>query len=213
MYIPNFKSPKHQEACFYTVKYCKIAIFCTFLSCQKNQYNDMKLYMDKLTGMKNLHVRFQVSGLSGSMFLYCKILQDSDFLYFFWAWLLQKSGHWHEFLQGQTSGDKKRTFQISISRTSGSLFLYSKILQNCNSFFLFDVSCHKNQYNDMKLYMDKPTGMKNLHAKFQVSQSLESMFLCCSILQDGDFLYLFLSVAPTKIKALSWNFSGANKRG
>ena len=129
--------------------YCKILQNCNFLylfelDCHKNQYNDMKLYMDKLTGMKNLHVRFQVSGLSGSMFLYCKILQDSDFLYFFWAWLLQKSGHWHEFLQGQTSGGKECTFQISISRTSGSLFLYSKILQNCNFFFLFDVSCHKN---------------------------------------------------------------------
>ena len=43
----------------------------------------MKSYMVNLTGMENPHAKFQVSGLSGSMFLYCKIMQDSDFFTFF----------------------------------------------------------------------------------------------------------------------------------
>ena len=90
--------------------YCKILqnwnfLYLFELDCHKNQYNDMKSYMDNLTGMENPHAKFQVSGSSGSMFLYCKIMQDSDFFTFFWAWLLQKSGHWHEFLQGQTRGE------------------------------------------------------------------------------------------------------------
>ena len=111
--------------------------------------NDMKLYKDKLTGMKNLHAKFQVS------------------------------------------------------RSSESLFLYCKILQNCNFLYLSVLDCHKNHYNEMKLYRNKLAGMKNLHAKFQVSGSSGSMFLYCKILQDSDFLYLFLSVAPTEIEALT----------
>ena len=156
--MPNFKFSGQHEVCSYTVKYCKIVIFVPFFErgSYKNQSIDMRFFRGKQEGVSNVHSKFQVS------------------------------------------------------RTSGSLFWYCKILQNCNFLYLFELGYHKNQYNDMKLYMDKLTGMKNLHAKFQVSQSSESMFLYCKILQDSDFLYLFLSVAPTEIEALTWNFWGTN---
>ena len=93
--------------------------------------------------------------------------------------------------RGKLAGIRNIHSKSQVSRTSGSLFLYCKILQNCNLLYLFDLGCHKNQYNDMKLYMVKLTGMRNLHAKFHVSPSSGTLFLCCKILQDSDFLYLF----------------------
>ena len=38
MYMPNFKSPGHQEVCFYTVKYRKKVIFCTFLGMDPGRF-------------------------------------------------------------------------------------------------------------------------------------------------------------------------------
>ena len=96
-----------------------------------------------------------------------------------------------KFYRDKLAGVRNVHSKYQVSWTSGSLFLYCRILQNCNLLYLFELGCHKNQYNDMKLYMDKLTGMKIPHAKFQVSQSSESMFLYCKILQDSDFLYLF----------------------
>ena len=98
--------------------YCKILQNCNFLylferGYHKNQYNEMKLYKDKLMGMKNLMRNFKFPGHQKVCFYtvnYCKIV---IFFTFFWAWLLQKSRHWHEILQGQTNGSKERTFQIS----------------------------------------------------------------------------------------------------
>ena len=108
-----------------------------------------------------------------------------------------------KFYRNKLAGVRNVHSKSQVFQTSGSLFLYCKILQNCNFLYLFELGCLKNQYNGMKLYMDKLTGMENLHTKFQVSQLSESMFLYSRILQDGDFLYLFLSVAPTKITALT----------
>ena len=115
MYILNIKSPGHQEVCFYTVKYCKIAIFCTFLSLTATEINTMtwNYIWTNQRGWKTYMPNFKFLGHQEVCFYtvkYCKIV---IFCKFFWAWLLQKLRHWHEFLQGQTSGGKKRTFWIS----------------------------------------------------------------------------------------------------
>ena len=114
--MPNFKFSGQHEVCSYTVKYCKIVISVPFFErgSYKNQGIDIRFYRDKVTGIRNVHSKFQVS------------------------------------------------------QTSGSLFLNCKILQNCNFLYLFELGCLKNQYNDMKLYMDKLTGMKNLISTFPV---------------------------------------------
>ena len=38
----------------------------------------MRVYMDKQAGLRNVHAKFQISRILGSLFLYCKILQKSD---------------------------------------------------------------------------------------------------------------------------------------
>ena len=55
----------------------------------------------------------------------------------------------------------------------------------------------------MKFYRNKLAAVRNVHSKFQVFRTSGSLFLYCKILQDSDFLYLFLSVAPTEIEALT----------
>merc|ERR1712228_924083 len=79
-----------------------------------------------------------------------------------------------KFYGDKLAGKRNVHSKYQVSRTSESLFLYCKILQNCNFLYLFELGCHKNQYNDMKLYMDKLRGRRNLHVKFQVSRSTES---------------------------------------
>ena len=144
----------------------------------------MKLYRDKLAGVRNVHSKYQVSWTSGSLFLYCRILQNCNLLY-----LLELGCHKNQYndmklYMDKLTGVRNLHSKYQVSRTSESLFLYCRILHNCYFLYFFELGCHKNQYNDMKLYMDKLTGIRNLHSKYQVSRTSESPFLYCRILHN-----------------------------
>ena len=56
--------------------YCRILHICYFLyflelGSYKNRGIDMKFYMDKLEKVNYVHTKFQVSWISGSLFLCC----------------------------------------------------------------------------------------------------------------------------------------------
>ena len=104
----KFQSPGHQEVCFYTVKYCKIAIFSSFLTLAATKINTMtwNYTWTNLQGWKTYMPNFKFPSHWKVCFyavVYCKMV---IFCTFFWAWLLQKSKHWHEIFQGRTSRGK-----------------------------------------------------------------------------------------------------------
>ena len=138
--MPNFKFPSHQKVCFYTVKYCKIVIFCTFFQrgSYKNQGIDMKYFRGKQEGVSNVHSKFQVSRTSESLFLYCRILHNCYFLYFFELGFYKNWGIDKKFCMDNLARVKHVHTKSQDSRISGSWFLCCKIHKNCDFLYFFE---------------------------------------------------------------------------
>ena len=151
----------------------------------------MKLYRDKLAGVRNVHSKYQVSWTSGSLFLYCRILQNCNLLY-----LLELGCHKNQYndmklYMDKLTGIRNLHSKYQVSRTSESLFLYCRILHNCYFWYFFELGFYKNWGIDMIFCMDNLARVKHVHTKFQVSRISGSWFLGCKIHQNCDFLYFF----------------------
>ena len=179
--MPNSMFPRHQEVCFYAVKYCKIVIFCTFFErgSYKNQGIDMKFNMDKLSGVGYVHTKFHVSWTSKKLFLCCKISQNCNFWYFSERGSYKNWGMDIKVYRNKLAGVRNVCTKFHVSQTSGSLFLYCRILHICYFLYFLELGSYKNRGIDMKFYMDKLEKVNYVHTKFQVSWISGSLFLCC----------------------------------
>ena len=122
------------------VKYCKIVILLYFSERGSYEYwgINIRFHRDQLTGVKNVHTKFQVPRTSGSLFLYCRILHNCYFLYFFFLGFYKNWGIDMKFCMDKLAWVKHVHTKFQVSWISGSWFSYIKILIFCTFLSLVD---------------------------------------------------------------------------